>query len=220
MEEGVMISFGETLEGYGEQSMQAVAVKPSAPKPIVSKPSDPLMTQDDESIAIEQERKRRVEEERRIKEEEKRRKDEERRAEQQRIAEQQERERKAQEAQNLASGAFSQSSNKGSGTTTGEAMQGNPAGKGTQGGHSWSLSGRDLNGKLVEPPYTSNEEGTVVVSIRVNEEGRVTEASIAAGTNITNETLRIACIEAAKRNKFSSGKGIGIGTISYKFVLK
>ena len=122
MEEGVMISFGETLEGYGEQVSKPITSQAVSKKPIVTTPKEQLMTQDDESIAIEQERKRRADEERRKQQEEQQRKDEERRAEEQRIAQQQERDRKAQAAQNLASGAFSQSTGAGSGTTTGEAM--------------------------------------------------------------------------------------------------
>ena len=220
MEEGVMIRFGDNIDGYGEQTSHSAPSTPSSPKPITPKPSDPLMTQDDESIALEQERKKRIEEERRQQQEEQRKIEEEHRAEEKRKAEELEKERKTQAAQNLASGAFNQSSGQGSGTTTGEAMQGNPAGNGAQGGHSWSLSGRNLKGKLFEPAYTSNEEGTIVVNIRVDNSGKVTEASIGPGTDITNEALRKATLEAAKKNVFSAGPGIVLGTITYKFSLR
>ena len=220
MEEGVMISFGEMLDGYGEQTPVAASSKPATPKVETPKPSERLMTQDDESVALEQEKKRKLQEQRVQEQQERERVERERAAEAQRKAAELERERKAQEAKNLASGAFSQSTGQGSGTTTGEAMQGNPAGKGQQNGHSWSLSGRDIKGKLAEPTYSGKQEGIIVVNIRVDQSGRVTEASIGHGTTITEEGLRNLSLVAARSNKFSAGNGIVLGTITYRFVLK
>jgi TonB family protein len=108
---------------------------------------------------------------------------------------------------------------KGQGQTKGETQQGNPAGQGSQGGHSWSLNGRDLLGKLAQPSYQGNEEGRIVVEIRVDASGVVVSASIAKGTTITDATLRNSAISAAKKNKFSTGGGVAIGTITYNFRL-
>lgn len=86
-------------------------------------------------------------------------------------------------------------------------------------GSAWSLRGRDLLGKLVQPSYQGNEEGRIVVEICVDAEGNVVFADIAKGTTISNETLRNAAITAAKKNKFSAGGGVAIGTITYNFRL-
>ena len=79
---------------------------------------------------------------------------------------------------------------------------------------------KDLLGKLAQPSYQSNEEGRIVVEIRVDASGTVVSASIATkGTTITDEALRNAAITAAKKNKFSTGGGVAIGTITYNFRL-
>ena len=73
---------------------------------------------------------------------------------------------------------------------------------------------------MAQPSYQGNEEGTIVVEVRVDASGNVVSAAIATkGTTITNETLRKATIEAAKKNKFSAGDGVAIGTITYNFRL-
>lgn len=122
-------------------------------------------------------------------------------------------------AENLLSGAFG-SGGTGSGTTSGETQQGNPAGKGNSGGHGWSLEGRTLIGSLVSPSYGSNEEGKVTVAIRVDKNGNVTNASIGQPTTISDKQLRDTAIETAKKQRFTSGDNIAIGTITYNFKLK
>lgn len=238
MDEGVMISLGYAEEGFGESvpnptptpAPEAAPVPTPTPPPAapeVSTPSEEdLITQEDPSVALEAEKKRKQAEE-----EAKRRAEEERiareKAEQERIAREKaaeearikaEQEAKKNQASSLAGSAF-QNMGKGQGQTTGEAQQGNPAGQGSQGGHSWSLSGRDLLGKLAQPSYQGNEEGRIVVEIRVDASGVVVSAAIAKGTTITDATLRNSAINAAKKNKFSAGGGVAIGTITYNFRL-
>jgi TonB family protein len=239
MDEGVMISLGYAEEGFGESvpnptpkpAPEAAPVPTPTPPPAapeVSTPSEEdLMTQEDPSVALEAEKKRKQAEE-----EAKRRAEEERiareKAEQERIAREKaaeearikaEQEAKKNQASSLAGSAF-QNMGKGQGQTKGEAQQGNPAGQGSQGGHSWSLKGRNLLGKLAQPSYQSNEEGRIVVEIRVDASGTVVSASIATkGTTITDEALRNATVAAAKKNKFSTGGGVAIGTITYNFRL-
>ena len=236
MDEGVMISLGYADEGFGESMPNPTPAPEAAPIPTptpppaapeVSIPSEEdLMTQEDPSVALEAEKKRKEAEE-----EAKRRAEEERiareKAEQERIAREKaeeearikaEQEAKKNQASNLAGSAF-QNMGKGQGQTKGETQQGNPAGQGSQGGHSWSLNGRNLLGKLAQPSYQGNEEGRIVVEIRVDALGNVVSAAITKGTTITNETLRNAAINAAKKNKFSTGGGVAIGTITYNFRL-
>lgn len=236
MDEGVMVSLGYAEEGFGESmpnptpAPEAAPVPTPAPQPAapeVSSPSEEdLMTQEDPSVALEAEKKRKeAEEEARRKAEEERIARE--KAEQERIAREKaaeearikaEQEAKKNQASSLAGSAF-QNMGKGQGQTKGETQQGNPAGQGSQGGHSWSLNGRDLLGKLAQPSYQGNEEGRIVVEIRVDASGNVISAAITKGTTITNETLRNAAVTAAKKNKFSTGGGVAIGTITYNFRL-
>ena len=226
MDEGVMISLGYAEEGFGESvpnptpAPEAAPVPTPTPPPTAPQVSSPteedLMTQEDPSVALEAEKKRKQAEA-----EAKRRAEEERiarekAAEEARIKAEQE--AKKNQASSLAGSAF-QNMGKGQGQTKGEAQQGNPAGQGSQGGHSWSLNGRNLLGKLAQPSYQSNEEGRIVVEIRVDASGNVVSATITKGTTITNETLRNAAVAAAKKNKFSTGGGVAIGTITYNFRL-
>ena len=236
MDEGVMVSLGYVEEGFGESmpnptpAPEAAPVPTPAPQPAapeVSSPSEEdLMTQEDPSVALEAEKKRKEAEE-----EARRRAEEERiareKAEQERIAREKaeeearikaEQEAKKNQASNLAGSAF-QNMGKGQGQTKGEAQQGNPVGEGSFGGHTVSI-GRKLLGSLAQPSYQGNEEGRIVVEIRVDASGTVVSASIATkGTTITDEALRNAAITAAKKNKFSTGGGVAIGTITYNFRL-
>ena len=98
-------------------------------------------------------------------------------------------------------------------------MQGNPAGSGSSGGHSWSLAGRSLNGGLPKPAYNGNEEGRIIVDIVVDKAGNVTNASISTSSNISDNELRTASREAALRTKFTAGREAAKGTITYQFRL-
>lgn len=212
MDEGLMISFGEEIEGYGASEMVDVpeVVTPSAPLVKTSK-DDELMTQEDESVVLAAKEKKKKEEERQ------RLVEEQRRQEQQRIAA--ENKRKEDQAK-AATSVFNKPSTGGSGNSTGDATQGNPAGSGSSGGNSWSLSGRSLNGGLPKPAYTGDEEGRIIINIRVDRSGNVTDVSIEpTKTNITNKALRDASLEAAKRTKFTAGNDFAMGTITYQFKL-
>lgn len=242
-EEGIIVSFGDSFDGGGRgmatnvQSPQpdpappTPTTTPAQPQPVRPQPSqEDVLTQDDNSLAVarqEEERKRREQEEadRKRKEEEQRRQEEQARlAEERRKAEE---ERKRQEAidraNNLAGNAFSGTGEEtpGSGVSSGAEQQGNPVGKGTSGGNSWSLDGRSLIGKFVTPNYSKNVEGVITVEIRVDENGTVTSASIIAPTTIISDReIRNATLEAARKTKFSSGKNAAVGTITYNFKLK
>nr|WP_239057058.1 energy transducer TonB [Paludibacter sp. 221] len=112
------------------------------------------------------------------------------------------------------------SSTEGSGANVGETQQGNPVGKGSSDGNSWSLDGRALIGKLITPTYNNNVEGVITVTIRVDENGSVTSASIGTPTTISDAETRKATLEAARKTKFSAGRNIAAGTITYNFKLK
>lgn len=227
-DEGIMVSFGDTETGAGYGEKQETVATPVAPLPTPSTPSNnDLMTQDEESLALQEQRKEDARKKAEQAELQRKQREEQARLEAERIAKEKaeaERQRKEQEAIDNASklgGLFgSNQGSTGTGNTTGNTREGNPAGQGTSGGHSWSLNGRDLQGKLTEPSYENNVEGTVVVVIRVNEAGAVISATVGAGTTISDTATRNAAMRAAKTAKFTTGKNEVSGTITYKFKLK
>ena len=215
-DEGIMVSFGETLDGGGnvpqaipEAKPEVAAATPS--KPVTKPVKEEVLTQKDNSAYIaEQNRKK---EEKALKEAQ---------AEKDRIAA--EKKRKEQEAINNAnnamSGAFGNSNTTGTGNTSGNTKQGNPLGSGTSGGNSWSLSGRSLSGRLVNPSYDNDVEGKITVNIRVDENGSVVSATIGSPTNISDAATRNAALAAAKSTRFTAGSSIATGSITYNFNLR
>jgi TonB family protein len=233
-EEGIMVSFGDGLDGEGAE--QAVVAPPVVTPPPPSRSSTPsnddLMTQEDPSVALnakrEKERLRREQEEQRRLLEQQRQEEIRRQLEieRQRLAAAAERQRKIDEANARMSGAFGSGGNASSGTGTGSSgtgsTPGNPLGQGSSGGNTWSLTGRSLESAFYRPNYVSDSEGTVVVNITVDKSGTVIGATIGQGTDISDEALRKECIAAAKRLRFntSSQSGNAVGRITYKFELK
>ena len=230
-EEGIIVSFGESHFGGGqnppalfdtprpqvqEQTPQQV---PTPPQPDIE---DPVLTQiADNTLEIarqEEERRRREEEaERRRREEEERRLAEERRLEEQ---------RRQEAADRLIADAFRQQpgmgdATAGSGIDTGDEQRGNPAGRGVSDGNPWSLDGRDIiAGTLVRPVVAGNPQGVIVVNIRVDERGHVVGASINDGLSsipITNPDTRRAVVNAAMQTRFTTGRTVATGTITYNF---
>ncbi len=226
-EEGIVVSFGseDFGGGYGETA-ETAPTPPVAPPPTETTPSEnDLMTQEnDESLALEQEKedeeKARAEEARRLREKEEARILAEQIAKEKAEAERKRKEQEAKDnAAKLGSLFGSHPNSEGSGNSEGDTKEGNPVGKGTSGGNSWSLNGRNLMGRLAEPSYDKNVEGEVVVRIRVNEKGRVTSATIGGGT-ISDKGTQDAAIKAALSARFTSGDHEVIGSITYNFRLR
>ena len=157
-----------------------------------------------EKLAIE---KQRIETERRLETE-------------RRIADRKRNEQAAIDKANAMDGMFGNNNSNGSGTGAGDTRQGNPAGKGSSGGNSWSLNGRSLTGRLVSPSYDRNVEGKITVNIRVDENGSVVSATIGSPTTISDAETRNAATSAARNTHFTSGKGFSGGSITYNFNLK
>lgn len=229
-EEGIEVAFGEVEEAGGFMAEQSEALPLPAPEPAapqqVSAPSDnDLLTQDDEeAIAL---RKAREEAEKARKQaeaqERQRQREEQARLEAERKArEAAEAERKAKEAEavakaNAMGSLFGQSGNTaGSGDSQGNGQKGNPVGHGSVGGHNWSLAGRNLKGTLPQPSNTFNQEGKVVVEIRVNAAGNVISATHKGGTISDKQTIQLA-LDAARKAKFTESDHDQIGTITYNF---
>ena len=95
---------------------------------------------------------------------------------------------------------------KGSGGSTGVG-EGSGKGSGGEGGGSgiaFSLAGRGSN-ELHKPTATSPANGSIVVEIRVDQEGNVVFAkAVWKGTTLTDKNLWRLCEQAAKDSKFTA----------------
>lgn len=219
-EEGIMVSFGDNIDGLGFGDMIAGEEELSAQATLPPQEAEQqeLITQTREKTVSVPKQQTNPRTTKRTNDYDLQRQEQQRRdaaaaAEARRKAE------AAARSENLIGSAFG-SGGEGSGTTSGDTRQGNPAGSGTSGGHGWSLSGRSLIGSLATPAYPSNVEGKITVSIRVNASGVVTSATISSPTNISDVQTRRSAESAAKATRFSSGSGISVGTITYNFRLK
>ncbi len=88
-------------------------------------------------------------------------------------------------------------------------------------GISFDLGGRNPK-SLPKPTYNSDDQGKVVVTIRVDRQGNVTTAEAGArGTTVTDQKLLKEAEAAAKRARFSpkpDAPEIQRGTITYNFI--
>ena len=125
------------------------------------------------------------------------------------------------------SGAFGKNGNN-SGNTQGSGNQGSPTGNsntgnvngvGGTGNASANVGSRTV--KVLAKPYYSDRtsEGTVIVSITVNAQGRVIQAAIKSSTT-TSPRLQQSALSAARNSTFSIGESNENGTITYVFKQK
>ena len=126
-------------------------------------------------------------------------------------------------AQNLVTGAFGKNSGNGNSANGAQGSQnGNSptgASRGNAGYGEYDLGGRGLQGSLPRPVFNINANGIVKVKITVNANGQVIAAEPTVGTTISNQTVRSAAVEAAKKARFAVKEGAGnvTGTITYYF---
>ena len=97
-------------------------------------------------------------------------------------------------------------------------MKGNPVGKGfgESNGATWSLAGRDVK-SLPKPSENFNQQGRVIVNIRVDKKGNVISATVADGTTISDRPTQQLALAAARQAKFTEGDSEQIGSIIYNF---
>lgn len=220
-DEGIMVSFGDNADGSGMTETPAEVPTPAVAPPVpAEKPvKQDFVTQTDKSLVIAEQKKK--DKERKEKEAiENQRIEEANRAAREAAAEKKRKEQMAIDKANAMNGMFGNNNSNGSGTGTGDTRQGNPAGKGNSGGNSWSLNGRSLTGRLVSPSYDRDVEGKITVNIRVDENGNVVSTTIGSPTTISDAETRNAASSAAKNTRFSAGKGVSTGSITYNFNLK
>lgn len=229
--EGIPVMFGNMEDAYGYEEPPMIEITPPIEEIITPqiKPSEaPLIAQTTDNTIIikeqqknkekeEEERRKRVQEEQRRKQEEaERKKREEEEARKRAISQQ-------------MSGLFGENASGSRGTTEGTGIQGVSTGNSNQGVTSgiggigtYDLGGRSLgSGGLIQPKYTVDDYGKVVVKITVDPKGNVIAAEIDKGTNTGNSTLRSDALRAARNTKFNTISSVNNqqGTITYKFNL-
>lgn len=232
-DEGIEVAFGEMENAGGFMEEQSEAIPLPTPESAApeqpSAPSDnDLMTQEDEdALALRKAQEEADKKRKQAEEAEKlrRQREEQARIEAERKArEAAEAERKVREAEAIAKAnqfgsLFGQTGNtNGSGSSQGSGQRGNPVGHGSSGGNDWTLSGRNLKGSLPQPSNDFQQEGKVVVQIRVNAAGNVVEAVIKGG-NVSDKQTQQLALDAARKAKFTEGDHDQIGTITYIFKL-
>jgi outer membrane biosynthesis protein TonB len=207
-DEGIMVSFGDADDGAGVVEEPVTKPVEETYTPPASTPKlvkQTLMTQDDNSVALAEQKKKEKQERDAI---------EQMKKEQARIAaEEKRKEQEAVDKANAMNGLFGNGGSQGSGTTTGTSTQGNPAGNGSSSvGTSSDVKGRKDFG--IEEPTTIFQEGKAIVSITVDENGRVVNAKVTGGNISDKRTIKLV-EDAAKKTRFSSGKGEVRGKITY-----
>ena len=94
----------------------------------------------------------------------------------------------------------------------------------TEGSANAHLQGRSVVGTLPKPSYNIQMEGIVVVQVKVDQYGQVTEAIPGAeGTTVTDKNLWNAARAAAMKAHFNvkaDAPVLQVGTITYKFKLQ
>ncbi len=114
------------------------------------------------------------------------------------------------------------------GDPNGDILSRNPTGNGDKGNGRWSMAGENLD---LPPPTGCNATGSLVIKIVVDENGKVTAASMANLNEIPIELPKVTTINqclitqasnAAKRSTWTSdpGKYRRIGFVVYEFVAK
>jgi TonB family protein len=198
-DDGVMISFGDAFDGAGTTDVPAQQIPQSSSTK--SEIKQEMITQTEKSVVINETKQNKETaqskaEDRFLKEQE-----------------------ASQQADDLIGGSFGSGATSGSGTSAGDQTAGNPVGRGSSGGNSWSLSGRNLLGAMPTPLYNQNVEGFVTIEIRVDASGTVVSASVAKYT-VSDQSLRNAALNAARRTRFSTGSVTVAGSITYNFKLR
>ncbi len=194
MEEGILINFGASEVGSGEEDLaatdlpvpppvQSVAQEEVVEEPLVDERSEVAISTLEQEVQEVKESPRKVN-------------------------------RKALfPGRTPASEAVSQ------GESTSEERGNAGSVSGTPDGVEYTLTGRSIVGELPKPAYRENVTGKVVVDVVVNEQGRVTNATYRAqGSTTNNSALIEAARSAALKARFSESESfVQGGTITYIF---
>lgn len=234
-EEGIVVTFGTAEDGGGMPDatpVDAITQVEQIPAPAApEKPSNnDLMVQDDEeSLALakqrEEEARRKALEEELIRQrrEEEAKAEAERVAKEKALAEQRAKEQEAIDKANKLAALFgnagtTEGGNGDNASASSSGVKGNPVGKGfgESNGNTWHLAGRDVK-SLPKPSDNFNQQGRVIVNIRVDKAGNVVSATVGDGTTVSDRPTQQLALSAARQAKFTEGDSEQIGSIVYNF---
>lgn len=213
-------------------NVEEVLTQEDEEAPVISPPKKKVKEPSKPKSQPEQESKKPKETVKPVDTEAKKREEEARRAEEHRRQQELQEQRRREAISKSVSGAFGAAQSKGSGSgDTGDKREGSADGNVDEGGASqgvggfgsFNLNGRSLaGGGLPRPAYTSQIEGTIVIRIVVDPQGKVISTSIAPGTNIADTGMRNSALKAAASARFNTISGINnqTGTITYKYRLR
>lgn len=234
-EEGIVVTFGTAEDGGGMPDatpVDAITQVEQIPAPAApEKPSNnELMVQDDEeSLALakqrEEEARRKALEEELIRQrrEAEAKAEAERVAKEKALAEQRAKEQEAIDKANQLAALFgnagtTEGGNGDNASASSSGVKGNPVGKGfgESNGNTWHLAGRDVK-SLPKPSDNFNQQGRVIVNIRVDKAGNVVSATVGDGTTVSDRPTQQLALSAARQAKFTEGDSEQIGSIVYNF---
>jgi TonB family protein len=234
-EEGIVVAFGTAEDGGGMPDatpVDAITQVEQIPAPAApEKPSNnELMVQDDEeSLALakqrEEDARRKALEEELIRQrrEAEAKAEAERVAKEKALAEQRAKEQEAIDKANKLAALFgnagtTEGGNGDNASASSSGVKGNPVGKGfgESNGNTWHLAGRDVK-SLPKPSDNFNQQGRVIVNIRVDKAGNVVSATVADGTTVSDRPTQQLALSAARQAKFTEGDSEQIGSIVYNF---
>lgn len=222
--EPIYINLGDANDGVGvsvpSPAMSAIPTKSEKQTSLVSTHQNVLTQVENSPVSMPETKKKKIKTEISQKENIEKKNDQklaEEAFQKAKLAKQESEKQAINRARKLGS-VFGTDQGHGGGSGQGDAVQGNPLGVIGGNGVSVSVSGRSPL-YIPSPSYQSNDEGVVTVHVMVDQNGNVSNAYIGASTT-TNQTLRNAALEAARKSKFSKGNHDAIGTIIYHFILK
>lgn len=234
-EEGIVVTFGTAEDGGGMPDatpVDAITQVEQIPAPAApEKPSNnELMVQDDEeSLALakqrEEDARRKAQEEELIRQrrEAEAKAEAERVAKEKALAEQRAKEQEAIDKANKLAALFgnagtTEGGNGDNASASSSGVKGNPVGKGfgESNGNTWHLAGRDIK-SLPKPSDNFNQQGRVIVNIRVDKAGNVVSATVGDGTTVSDRPTQQLALSAARQAKFTEGDSEQIGSIVYNF---
>ena len=228
VEEGILVNFGYDDEGIGKfepDNTEDIMQAESSQAETAQKEEEEIVTQDfEESVAVEENKQNKEKDKKEPVKETPKKVQEEK---------PQEKEKKAQviDSKSLFS---NRNKSKSEGITDGTGNQGTetgdpnsknygPGGGAGNSGVSYSLAGRKPQ-SLPKPEYTHQEEGKVVVEVKVDQDGKVVYANPGVkGSTTLNQYLLKVAKEAALNARFDKkpdAPAYQKGTITYHFILQ
>lgn len=213
-DQGILVEFGDSDFGVGEQDLSATDVAATTPPPPSQQSEEIFEVDERQEVAIEQRESNSPEQR-------------ESQTPEQPKSDTTVVEERVVNKQALFPGRSEQNSAISQGSSEGVGNQGAESGGqsgASQGGGEGNqamavLKDRSVVGSLPKPTYAANVSGKVIVDITVDDYGNVKTASYRAqGSTTNNSQLTAAAIEAAKKARFTpSDNVIQGGTITYIF---